>query len=107
MSPPGVIIAVPPVGDNPFYATRPVRVVILSAGLVFAKGASLGHFELLAPGALSSWPRFGAAENEPAGARSDAAEPRRACRRKDRIAIRSRFGSGAGCSEARSRARCP
>jgi CDP-diacylglycerol--glycerol-3-phosphate 3-phosphatidyltransferase len=28
-------------------ATRPVRVVILSAGLVFAKGASLGHFELL------------------------------------------------------------
>jgi CDP-diacylglycerol---glycerol-3-phosphate 3-phosphatidyltransferase len=30
-------------------ATRPVRVVILSAGLLFAKGASLGHFELLAP----------------------------------------------------------
>jgi CDP-diacylglycerol--glycerol-3-phosphate 3-phosphatidyltransferase len=30
-------------------ATRPVRVVILSAGLVFAKGASLGDFELLAP----------------------------------------------------------
>jgi CDP-diacylglycerol--glycerol-3-phosphate 3-phosphatidyltransferase len=30
-------------------ATRPVRVVILSAGLVFAKGASLGHFELLKP----------------------------------------------------------
>jgi CDP-diacylglycerol--glycerol-3-phosphate 3-phosphatidyltransferase len=30
-------------------ATRPVRVVILSVGLVFAKGASLGHFELLAP----------------------------------------------------------
>jgi CDP-diacylglycerol---glycerol-3-phosphate 3-phosphatidyltransferase len=29
-------------------ATRPVRVVILAAGLVFAKGASLGHFELLA-----------------------------------------------------------
>jgi CDP-diacylglycerol--glycerol-3-phosphate 3-phosphatidyltransferase len=28
-------------------ATRPVRVVILSIGLVFAKGASLGHFELL------------------------------------------------------------
>jgi CDP-diacylglycerol--glycerol-3-phosphate 3-phosphatidyltransferase len=26
-----------------------VRVVILSAGLVFAKGASLGHFELLEP----------------------------------------------------------
>jgi CDP-diacylglycerol--glycerol-3-phosphate 3-phosphatidyltransferase len=30
-------------------ATRPVRVVILSIGLVFAKGASLGHFSLLAP----------------------------------------------------------
>ncbi len=30
-------------------ATRPVRVVILSAGLVFARGASLGQFELLAP----------------------------------------------------------
>ncbi len=30
-------------------ATRPVRVVILSAGLVFARGASVGHFELLAP----------------------------------------------------------
>jgi CDP-diacylglycerol--glycerol-3-phosphate 3-phosphatidyltransferase len=30
-------------------ATRPVRVVILSAGLVFARGASLGNFALLAP----------------------------------------------------------
>ena len=30
-------------------ATRPVRVVILAAGLLFAKGASLGDFELLAP----------------------------------------------------------
>src|SRR3954447_11848367 len=30
-------------------ASRPVRVVILSAGLVFAKGASLGDFELLKP----------------------------------------------------------
>jgi len=30
-------------------ATRPVRVVILSAGLIFARGASLGNFELLAP----------------------------------------------------------
>lgn len=29
-------------------ATRPVRVTILSAGLVFARGASLGHFTLLA-----------------------------------------------------------
>jgi CDP-diacylglycerol---glycerol-3-phosphate 3-phosphatidyltransferase len=26
-----------------------VRVVILSIGLVFAKGASIGHFQLLAP----------------------------------------------------------
>jgi CDP-diacylglycerol---glycerol-3-phosphate 3-phosphatidyltransferase len=30
-------------------ATRPVRVVLLSTGLVFAKGAGLGNFELLAP----------------------------------------------------------
>ncbi len=30
-------------------ATRPVRVLILSIGIVFARGASLGHFELLAP----------------------------------------------------------
>ena len=30
-------------------ATRPVRVVILSIGLVFASGASLGNFSLLAP----------------------------------------------------------
>lgn len=30
-------------------ATRPVRVVLLSAGLLFAKGAGLGEFELLAP----------------------------------------------------------
>jgi CDP-diacylglycerol--glycerol-3-phosphate 3-phosphatidyltransferase len=30
-------------------ATRPVRVVILSIGLLFAKGASLGSFSLLAP----------------------------------------------------------
>src|ERR1700722_4879570 len=30
-------------------ATRPVRVVILSIGLVFARGASLGNFELLQP----------------------------------------------------------
>jgi CDP-diacylglycerol--glycerol-3-phosphate 3-phosphatidyltransferase len=31
------------------FATRPVRVVVLSAGLVFAKGASIADFELLAP----------------------------------------------------------
>ena len=30
-------------------ATRPVRVVILAIGLLFAEGASIGHFELLAP----------------------------------------------------------
>ena len=33
-------------------ATRPVRVVILAIGLVFAKGASLGDFELLQAGRL-------------------------------------------------------
>jgi CDP-diacylglycerol--glycerol-3-phosphate 3-phosphatidyltransferase len=30
-------------------ATRPVRVVVLSVGLVFAKGAGIGDFELLEP----------------------------------------------------------
>jgi CDP-diacylglycerol--glycerol-3-phosphate 3-phosphatidyltransferase len=30
-------------------ATRPVRVVLLSIGLIFAKGAGIGDFELLAP----------------------------------------------------------
>ncbi len=30
-------------------ATRPVRVVILAIGLVFAKGAGLGDFSLLEP----------------------------------------------------------
>ena len=30
-------------------ATRPVRVVIISAGLLFAKGANVGDFELLEP----------------------------------------------------------
>jgi CDP-diacylglycerol--glycerol-3-phosphate 3-phosphatidyltransferase len=30
-------------------ATRPVRVVILSGGILFAKGAGIGDFELLAP----------------------------------------------------------
>jgi CDP-diacylglycerol--glycerol-3-phosphate 3-phosphatidyltransferase len=30
-------------------ATRPVRVTILAIGLIFAKGASLGDFQLLAP----------------------------------------------------------
>ena len=30
-------------------ATRAVRVVIISAGLLFAKGAGLGDFELLEP----------------------------------------------------------
>src|SRR3954469_3299459 len=30
-------------------ATRPVRVVLLSIGLVFARGASIGDFQLLAP----------------------------------------------------------
>ncbi|MBA3865395.1 MAG: CDP-alcohol phosphatidyltransferase family protein [Solirubrobacterales bacterium] len=30
-------------------ATRPVRVVLLSIGLIFAKGAGIGDFEILAP----------------------------------------------------------
>jgi hypothetical protein len=30
-------------------ATRPVRVVLLAGGLLFAKGAGLGDFEFLAP----------------------------------------------------------
>ena len=34
------------------FATRPVRVVLLSAGLLFAKGAGLGDFELLGAGHL-------------------------------------------------------
>jgi CDP-diacylglycerol--glycerol-3-phosphate 3-phosphatidyltransferase len=46
-------------------ATRPVRVVVLSAGLVFARGAGIGNFELLAPAiyvmaaltALTVWQR--------------------------------------------------
>src|SRR4051794_6127340 len=45
-------------------ATGPVRVVILSAGLVFARGASLGDFELLAPSiyALAALTTFTAAQ---------------------------------------------
>src|SRR3979409_1759978 len=41
-------------------ATRPVRVVILSAGLVFARGAASGHFELRAPAGyvLAALPAF-------------------------------------------------
>jgi CDP-diacylglycerol---glycerol-3-phosphate 3-phosphatidyltransferase len=31
------------------FATRPVRVVVLSIGLVFARGAGIGDFQLLAP----------------------------------------------------------
>ena len=61
-------------------ATRPVRVVILSIGLVFAKGASLGDFSLLAPAiyvmaALTSitvaqrvWHVRGELAREPSGA---------------------------------------
>jgi hypothetical protein len=30
-------------------ATRPVRVVIIAVGLVFARGAAIGNFSLLAP----------------------------------------------------------
>ncbi len=37
------------VGGKAGLAQRPVRVVILSIGLLFAKGASIGPFSLLAP----------------------------------------------------------
>jgi CDP-diacylglycerol--glycerol-3-phosphate 3-phosphatidyltransferase len=37
------------VGGKAGFAQRPVRVVILSIGLLFAHGASIGHFSLLAP----------------------------------------------------------
>lgn len=37
------------VGGKAGLAQRPVRVVILSIGLVFARGASIGNFSLLAP----------------------------------------------------------
>lgn len=37
------------VGGKAGLAQRPVRVVILAIGLVFAKGASIGNFSLLAP----------------------------------------------------------
>jgi CDP-diacylglycerol---glycerol-3-phosphate 3-phosphatidyltransferase len=65
-------------------ATRPVRVVILSIGIVFAKGASIGDFELLAPAiyviaALSSitvvqrvWHVRGELRREQAAPRRDA-----------------------------------
>jgi CDP-diacylglycerol---glycerol-3-phosphate 3-phosphatidyltransferase len=37
------------VGGKAGLAQRPVRVVILSIGILFARGASIGHFSLLAP----------------------------------------------------------
>jgi CDP-diacylglycerol--glycerol-3-phosphate 3-phosphatidyltransferase len=37
------------IGGKAGLAQRPVRVVILSIGLLFARGASIGHFSLLAP----------------------------------------------------------
>ncbi len=61
-------------------ATRPVRVVILSIGLIFAKGAGLGDFELLAPAVyaiaaltiFTTFQRVWHVRNELSGERSDA-----------------------------------
>lgn len=61
-------------------ATRPVRVVILSIGLIFAKGAGLGDFELLAPAVyviaaltiITTFQRVWHVRNELSGGRSDA-----------------------------------
>ena len=52
-------------------ATRPVRVVILSIGLVFAKGAGVLDIELLAPGHL----RYGGAHGAHRGAARVARAP--------------------------------
>ena len=46
-------------------ATRPVRVVILSIGLIFARGASLGNFQLL--GRPSTCSRPSASSRSPSG----------------------------------------
>ncbi len=61
-------------------ATRPVRVVILSIGLIFAKGAGLGDFELLAPAVyaiaaltiITTFQRVWHVRNELSGERSGA-----------------------------------
>jgi CDP-diacylglycerol--glycerol-3-phosphate 3-phosphatidyltransferase len=61
-------------------ATRPVRVVILSIGLIFAKGAGLGDFELLAPAVyaiaaltiVTTFQRVWHVRNELSGERSGA-----------------------------------
>lgn len=61
-------------------ATRPVRVVILSIGLIFAKGAGIGDFELLAPAVyaiaaltiITTFQRVWHVRNELSGERSSA-----------------------------------
>jgi phosphatidylinositol phosphate synthase len=63
-------------------ATRPVRVVILSIGLIFAKGAGLGDFSLLAPAVyaiaaltiITTFQRVWHVRNELSGERSGAQE---------------------------------
>jgi CDP-diacylglycerol--glycerol-3-phosphate 3-phosphatidyltransferase len=63
-------------------ATRPVRVVILSIGLVFAKGAGIADFELLAPAVyvlaalttLTTFQRVWHVRNELSGDNSDGAQ---------------------------------
>jgi CDP-diacylglycerol--glycerol-3-phosphate 3-phosphatidyltransferase len=64
-------------------ATRPVRVVILSIGLIFAKGAGVGDFELLAPAVyviaaltiFTTFQRVWHVRNELAGAANQAGAP--------------------------------
>ncbi len=65
-------------------ATAAVRVVIISAGLLFAKGAGLGDFELLEPAiyALAALTVFTTFQRVLArAARADGAEPRNAVTR--------------------------
>ena len=60
-------------------ATRPVRVVLLSIGLIFAKGAGIGDFELLAPSiyviaaltVFTTFQRVWHVRNELSGAEAD------------------------------------
>ena len=66
-------------------ATRPVRVVILSIGLIFAQGASLGNFELLAAGRV----RAGGAQRDHGRPAHLARAARAVARRCDLAARRS------------------
>ena len=87
-------------------ATRPVRVVVLSAGLIFAKGASLGEFERLAPSiyvmvgltAITVVQRVWHVRGELMV--SDEASPERTC--QDGAAVRKRFSNR--CNQGVNRA---